>query len=133
MGEGSIEGQNLKVVQANWLNEDEIENGLLCSCGDVHHPSMAVVTYPGEEVKGREPLDVHPLAVVEELGVPYSVSLDWVVERVKNLCHVVGLSCEGFEDQLLALFIAIEASRHQTVRLVFQIYVLSQLTKATVN
>jgi len=32
---------------------------------------------------------------------------------VKNLCHVVGLSCDGFEDQMLALFSAIEASRNQ--------------------
>jgi hypothetical protein len=40
--------------------------------------------------------------VVEEQGVPHSMSSDWVVERVKNFCHVVGLSCEGFEDQMLA-------------------------------
>jgi hypothetical protein len=36
-----------------------------------------------------------------------------VVGRVKFFCHVVGLSCKGFEDQLLMLVIAIEASRHQ--------------------
>jgi hypothetical protein len=42
---------------------------------------------------------VHLLALDEELGVPDSVSLDWVVERVKNFCHVVGLSLDGFEDQ----------------------------------
>jgi hypothetical protein len=29
---------------------------------------------------------------------------------VKSFCHIVGLSCEGFEDELVALFIAIEAS-----------------------
>jgi hypothetical protein len=37
--------------------------------------------------------------VVEEQGVPNSMSSDWVVERVKNFCHVVGLSLDGFEDQ----------------------------------
>jgi hypothetical protein len=30
----------------------------------------------------------------------------------KNFYNVVGMSCEGFEDQLLALFPAIEASTH---------------------
>jgi hypothetical protein len=27
-------------------------------------------------------------------------------------CHVVGLSCEGFEEQMLALFATVEASRN---------------------
>jgi hypothetical protein len=36
------------------------------------------------------------------------------VERIKYFCHVVGLSCEGFEDKLMALFTAIEASRPQS-------------------
>jgi len=27
-------------------------------------------------------LNIHPLAVVEEQGVPYSMSSNWVVERV---------------------------------------------------
>jgi hypothetical protein len=54
------------------MDGDEIENGFFC--GDVNQHSMAVVIYYGEEVKGSEPLTVHPLAVVEEKGVPYSVS-----------------------------------------------------------
>jgi hypothetical protein len=29
---------------------------------------------------------------------------------MKEICHVVGLSCEGFEEELVALFAAIEAS-----------------------
>jgi len=44
--------------------------------------------------------------------VLYLVSLDWVVERVKNL-SCSGVSCEGFKDQLLALFTTIKASWHQ--------------------
>jgi hypothetical protein len=41
------------------------------------------------------------------------MTLDWVVRRVKFFCHVVGLSCEIFEEQLLVLFAALEASRNQ--------------------
>lgn len=32
------------------------------------------------------------------------MSSDWIFERVKFFGQVVGLSCEGFEDQMLALF-----------------------------
>jgi len=42
------------------------------------------------------------------------VSSNWVVDRVNFSRHVVGLSCEGFEDQLMALFTTIEASRPQS-------------------
>lgn len=106
MGEGCKESQNLKVEQANYLNGDEFENGLFSSFGDVSHPSMAKVTYPDEEVKESEPMIVHPLAVGEEQGVPNSVPSNWVVERVKFFCHVR-------EDQMMAMFTEIKASRHQ--------------------
>lgn len=66
MREGRTEGQNLMVVRENYLNGDELENGLSSSCGSVNHPSMAVVTYSGEEVKESELLIVHPLTVVDE-------------------------------------------------------------------
>jgi hypothetical protein len=39
------------------------------------------------------------------------VSPRWVVERVKSFYQVVGLSCEGYEDKLLALFEEIEVAR----------------------
>lgn len=112
LGEVIFEDQNLKGVRANCLHEDEIaiENGLLSS-GDVPHSSLDVVTYSDEEIKGSEPLNVHPFVVVKEHGEPYSVSSDLVVERVKSFCCVVGLSWEGFEDQLLALFPVIDAWR----------------------
>jgi hypothetical protein len=58
--------------------------------------------------------------VVEEQGVLHLVSTNWVVERAKNFCHVVGLSCDGIEDQMLALFSGIEASRHRTLQLMLQ-------------
>lgn len=43
-----------------------------------------MVTYYDEEITGNELLNVHPLAVVEVQGVHYSVSPDWVVERIKS-------------------------------------------------
>jgi hypothetical protein len=57
-------------------------------------------------------LDIHSLAVLGEQLGDNSVSTEWVVERVKGLCHVVGLSCVGFEDKLLALFSDIEAHHY---------------------
>lgn len=77
------------------------------------HSSLAVVAMPDKEVKENETLVVNPIAVIEEHEVPQSVPSDWVFERVKSFCYAVGLSCEGFKDQMLALFSAIEASRHQ--------------------
>jgi hypothetical protein len=63
-------------VQAYYLKRDEIDNSLFFLCGDVNNPSLAVVTYLGEEVKGSESLIVHPLAVIEEKEVPHLVSSD---------------------------------------------------------
>ena len=40
---------------------------------------------------------------------------EWVVERVKGFCHVVGLSLEGHVEEMMALFRAIEVDRkHKT-------------------
>jgi hypothetical protein len=66
---------------------------------------------PDKEVKENETLVVNPR--IEEQEVPQSMSSDCVFERVNNFCHVVWLSCEGFEDQMLALFYVTEASRLQ--------------------
>jgi hypothetical protein len=69
VGEGSIKGHNLEVAWANYLDRDEIENGMFSSCGDVIHHPMVVVPYHCEEVKGSEPLiAIH--VVVEEQGLP---------------------------------------------------------------
>jgi hypothetical protein len=43
------------------------------------------------------------------------VSPRWLVERVKGFYQVVGLSCEGYEDKMLALFEEIEATRDQSM------------------
>lgn len=62
----------------------------------MNNPSLAMVNVVEEEFEGSEPLLVHSLVVGAKQGVPNLVSSNWVVERVKNLCHVAGLSCDGF-------------------------------------
>jgi hypothetical protein len=37
----------------------------------------------------------------------------WVLLTMKEILYIVGLSCEGFEEELLALFGAIEASHSE--------------------
>lgn len=39
----------------------------------------------------------------------------WVLLIVKEIRYFVGLSCKGFEEELLALFTAIEASHSDQV------------------
>ena len=36
----------------------------------------------------------------------------WVLQLVKDILHYVGLSCEGFEGELMALLTTIEASHN---------------------
>jgi len=67
-----------------------------------------VVNVVGEELKGSEPLCIYLVGV--EKDVPNMVSPKWVVERVKDYLHVVGLSCDGF-DKMLALFAEIKANK----------------------
>lgn len=69
----------------------------------------------GEMLEGSDPLSILPLAVGVDKGPPYKVSPNWVVERVKDFYHVVGLSCNGFEGKMLALFAKIEATRDQSL------------------
>jgi hypothetical protein len=63
-----------------------------------------------KELEGRDPLLITPLAVDVGDGHPPRVSPRWVVERVKGFYHVVGLSCEGYEVKMMALFVEIEAT-----------------------
>jgi hypothetical protein len=48
-------------------------------------------------------------------GHPPRVSPRWVVERVNCFYHIVGLSCEGYDDKMMALFEEIVATRDQTM------------------
>lgn len=40
-----------------------------------------------------------------------SLPLDWVLQIVEQIRHIVGLSCEDFEEERVALFVAIEAGQ----------------------
>jgi hypothetical protein len=42
-----------------------------------------------------------------------SKSSAWVLQKVKEICHQVGLSCEGFVKELMTLLSIIEASHFQ--------------------
>lgn len=95
------------MVWAYSLEGVEVGTSLFCSCGDAKPSSMEVVPYSEEDLKESELLMIYPLAVIEESGLPESASSYWVVQRVKNFVRFVGLCCEGFEDQMLAVFTAI--------------------------
>lgn len=104
-------GEDSNEIQTK--NIDCIEGGSCSFIADEenHYVVLDMVPYKGDEVMEIESLDVNPVAVIEGQELPETVSCDWVVARVKNFCHVVGSLHEGFEEQMLALFIAIEANR----------------------
>jgi len=103
-------GSAITIVENEGVGGFVVSDDSLC-CGAVGDAAMAVVTSTMEESRESVMLDIHPLAVIGEKEGSYSVSPNWVVERIKHLCHV---TCEGFEDKLMALFIAIEASQPQS-------------------
>jgi hypothetical protein len=67
------------------------------------------------QLRDEEVVDCEPLAVQKgdmlEGDLTKEETFEWVVERVKGFCHVVGLSLEGHEEEMLALFRATEADR----------------------
>jgi hypothetical protein len=63
----------------------------------------------GDEVEGLGPLFVMPLAVEMDKDSSSNVSPRWVMERVKGYYKLVRVSCDQYEDKLLALFEQIEA------------------------
>jgi len=69
----------------------------------------------GDEGEGLGPLSVLPLAVELDKDSVLNVSPRWVMERVKGYYKLVGVSCDQFEDKLLALFEQIEAKRDQSL------------------
>jgi hypothetical protein len=58
----------------------------------------------GAELEDFGPLSLVPLAVKVGKESSSSVSPRWVVERVKGYYKLIGLSCDWYEDKLLALF-----------------------------
>lgn len=58
-----------------------------------------------EEV--REPICLNYMLLVQS-----SIS-NWVFHMVKDIQKCVGMECEGFEEQFMALLTTIEAGHHQ--------------------
>jgi hypothetical protein len=57
------------------------------------------------------------LVVRDDLGIfPPVTPLDWAHFCVKDIGPVVGLSCEGYEDQTVALLTAIENDHYREVK-----------------
>jgi hypothetical protein len=69
----------------------------------------------GDDVEGIGPISVIPLAVEMDKDSNLNVSLGWVMERVNGYYKLVGVSCDQFEDKLLAMFEQIEATRTQSL------------------
>lgn len=59
-------------------------------------------------VEALSPLSSYPLAVLGELGSSRFEISDWVVQVAMGFHQLVGVSCKGFEGQLLAILTAIE-------------------------
>jgi hypothetical protein len=67
--------------------------------------SGSLVNVVGDDVPlAIEPLKAHP-------NCPEGEVWEWVIERVKGMCHVWGMSCEGYEGELERLFRKIESNR----------------------
>lgn len=88
------------------------------TCVSVSPPCMALELFPG----GVFAIELLPLAQPPPPPPPDSKrDISWcsvkifglVLKKVKEIRHQVGLSCEGFEEVLMALLTAIEASHFQ--------------------
>lgn len=66
-------------------------------------------------MEGIGPISVIPLAVEMDKDSNLNVSPRWVMERVKGYYKLVGVSCDQFEEKLLAMFEQIEATRTQSL------------------
>lgn len=94
-------------MKESWQRKSATGRGWRCgctSCGELFE----------EERRGNELLDFQPLAVLDQQEGSHSVAPAWVVERVMEFYHVVGLLCDGIEEKLVALFTDIEATRGQS-------------------
>jgi len=66
-----------------------------------------------EEGESGAPLEITHLAA--KGGEKHRVSPRWVVEKVMSCYQSIGLSCEGFEDRMLAMFEEIEAAGERSL------------------
>jgi len=75
--------------------------------------SDAIVTWPCLELDMFlvvEPTPLNYCLAVKNKKKAGTLPLDWVLQIVKEIRYFVELSCDGFEEELLALFVAIEVS-----------------------
>lgn len=86
---------------------------VLAICSGVEMSPSSLVLHHEEGSRDDETLNVHPIAIIEETILLVVEASEWVVLRVKSFRHIVGMSCEGFEGELMVLLTAIEASKFQ--------------------
>ncbi|KAF5465993.1 hypothetical protein F2P56_015952 [Juglans regia] len=91
------------------IEADEGHNEVLTSMVEggnclVSEPELVVAVYE-EETDSSSPLQMTPLQMVSE------ESSDWVFKQVEKIQSCVGLFYDGYEEQLRALLVAIEAGR----------------------
>jgi hypothetical protein len=111
LGEIEAPSKGLKMQEVNGeVDEVGCENELREEGEGVN--ILALVSRLDEVLGGSEMLDVQPLAVMEKDLGDVPMSTDWVFERIRGFCKVVGISCPGFEDKLMDLFNVIEAHRY---------------------
>jgi hypothetical protein len=59
-----------------------------------------------------ETLEIQPLAIMGA-GEQQTQTRDWVLEKILAFCQELGSECDGHEEELMALFTAIEANRNK--------------------
>ncbi|XP_040996360.1 uncharacterized protein LOC121242550 [Juglans microcarpa x Juglans regia] len=62
-----------------------------------------------EEMGSPSPLQMLPPHIAPQ-------ALDWVLKKVEELCGWVGLSCDDYKDQFMALLVAMEAGRSTVMK-----------------
>lgn len=92
-----------------------------------------LIPYARKEVSLCEPLNFCPPNASEEPDSPTLESSDWVQQRAKDFHHFVGLSYEGFEKDLMALFFAIKRDPNQKISISYSIASLDQWIEGKVN
>jgi hypothetical protein len=94
----SLAGHNLNFVEGNSLH---------CSY---------LYLYPRDEPIFCGPLSC-PTGVNENPDCTGPLASGWVLQKVMDIHHVVGLSCEGFEGKFMALLTACYVPRVIRIRL----------------
>jgi hypothetical protein len=108
LGEMAAQCRGLEMIEVSG-KVDVVMSDLDCREKGEGVNSLALMTSLEENLGDNELLDVMPLAVMEkDLG---NESSDWVFERIRGFCKVVGISCPGLKEKMMDLFNGIEAQR----------------------